>query len=55
MYSDGVLGRQGWAYGPLSPILEERVRSAGAEQPLAWGERFVHAATLDEIFNGRAD
>ena len=39
-------------FGSLSPAIEERVRGADAEQLLDWGERFVDATSLDEIFDG---
>ncbi len=39
-------------FGALSPAIEERVRGADAEQLLDWGERFVDATSLDEIFGG---
>ena len=38
-------------YGALSPSIEERVRKADADRLLEWGERFVTAASLDEIFD----
>jgi len=42
-------------YGALAPDLETRVRNADADRLLDWGERFVHASSLDEIFNGKVD
>ena len=40
-------------FGPLSPAVEERVRSADAEQLLDFGERFVDATDLEEVFDSR--
>ncbi len=41
-------------YGPLTPEIEERVRSAEADQLLDWGERLVTVDSLEEVFdNGR--
>ncbi len=37
-------------FGPLSPAVQERVRDADADQLLVWGERFVTATELDEVF-----
>ncbi len=37
-------------YGPLDPVLRARIRSADTEQLMAWGERFVTATSLAEIF-----
>ncbi len=37
-------------YGTLSPSLEERIRAAEGAQLLEWGDRFVTASSLDEIF-----
>ena len=42
-------------FGPLSPIVEQRVKNADADRLLDWGDRFVTATTLDEIFDGRGD
>ncbi len=42
-------------FGPLDPELEARVQNAEAEQLLEWGDRFVHATDLEQIFGGRAD
>ena len=39
-------------FGSLSPAIKERIRGADAEQLLDWGERFVDATSLDEIFDG---
>ena len=39
-------------YGSLDRGVEERVRSADAEQLLEWADRFVTAETLDEVFDG---
>ncbi len=41
-------------YGPLAQEIEDRVRSADADQLLDWGERLVTVDSLEEIFdNGR--
>ncbi len=42
-------------YGPVSSDLEARVKSADAERLLDWGERFVDASSLDEIFDSVGD
>lgn len=41
-------------FGELGPGIEDRVRTADAARLLEWGERFVDATTLDEIFEGRS-
>ena len=40
-------------FGTPDPAIEERVNTADAEQLLEWGERFVTANTLDEVFDGQ--
>ena len=40
-------------FGPPHPAIEERVKSADAEQLLEWGERVLTANTLDEVFDGK--
>ncbi|MCP3961901.1 MAG: DUF4351 domain-containing protein [bacterium] len=42
-------------FGKLSPSVEERLRSADADLLLEWGDRFVTATTVDEIFDGKRD
>ncbi len=39
-------------FGRLDPSVEKRLQSAGAEQLLEWGERFVTAESLAEVFAG---
>ena len=39
-------------FGSLDPVIEERVHSADAARLLEWGDRFVTANTLDEVFDG---
>jgi len=39
-------------FGSLGPEIQERVRRADAGQLLEWADRFVTAATVEEIFNG---
>ena len=39
-------------FGPPDPSVEERLKSADAEQLLEWGDRFVTANTPDEVFDG---
>jgi hypothetical protein len=40
-------------FGPLSQGVQRTIESAGAEQLLEWGDRFVTARTLEEIFDGQ--
>ena len=51
--ADLLLRQLARRFGPLSPAVEERVRRADAERLLAWGERFVDAADLEEVFDGK--
>lgn len=37
-------------FGPLEPGVEERVRSADADRLLAWSERILTAASLQDVF-----
>ncbi len=37
-------------FGPLDEHTRQRVESADAERLLEWGERFVDAAALQEVF-----
>jgi len=37
-------------FGPLPEGALERIRAAGAEELLAWGDRVLTAETLDEVF-----
>ena len=54
--ADLLLRQLGRLYGPLKPAIEERVRSAKADQLLEWGERLVTSGSLDEVFGrGRDD
>ena len=39
-------------FGPPDSSVEERLKSADAEQLLEWGDRFVTANTPDEVFDG---
>jgi hypothetical protein len=38
-------------FGALNPALRHRIESADAERLLDWGERFVTARSLEEIFD----
>ncbi len=38
-------------FGALDAHLEARIRAGGVQELLGWGERFVDASTLDEIFD----
>ncbi len=54
--ADLLLRQLGRLYGPLAPAIEDRVRGAGADQLLEWGERLVTSGSLDEVFGrGRDD
>ncbi len=53
--ADLLLRQLGKLYGPLSPALEDRVRSAGAEQLLEWGERLVTTSSLSGVFGRDRD
>lgn len=37
-------------FGNLDPETRQRVQSADVEELLEWGDRFVEARTLDEVF-----
>lgn len=37
-------------FGPLTPEIEDRVRSADADRLLEWGERVLAAERLRDIF-----
>jgi Domain of unknown function (DUF4351) len=39
-------------FGSLSPEIQDSVHNADADQLLDWADRFVTAATVEEIFNG---
>ena len=54
--ADLLLRQLNRLYGPPTPAVEDRIRSAGADQLLEWGERLVTSGSLDEIFGrGRDD
>lgn len=38
-------------FGPLAPAVRRRIRSANAEQLLAWGDRLLTARSLAEVFD----
>ena len=42
-------------YGPLKPAVEDRIRGAGTDQLLEWGERLVTTGSLEEIFGRERD
>ena len=42
-------------YGPLKPSIEDRIRTAGADQLLEWGERLVTTGSLEEVFGRERD
>jgi hypothetical protein len=39
-------------FGPLSPEVEEQVRSADAARLLSWSERVLTAERLQDVFGG---
>jgi hypothetical protein len=39
-------------FGSLDSTVEERVRSADADQLLEWGERILSSETLADVFKG---
>ncbi len=42
-------------FGPtLSPVVQEKIRNASAEEQEMWAERILDARTLDEVFVGRS-
>ena len=49
--ADLLLRQLSRLYGPLAPEVEERVRGAGADQLLEWGERLVASDSLEEVFD----
>ncbi len=53
--ADLLLRQLGRLYGSLSPAIEDRVRTAGAEQLLEWGERLVTTGSLEEVFGRDRD
>ncbi len=40
-------------FGIVEPQVRQRIQDAGAEELLEWGERFVTAETLAEVFDGK--
>ena len=48
--ADLLLRQLSRLYGTLTPAIEDRVRRAGADQLLDWGERLVTSGSLDEVF-----
>ncbi len=40
-------------FGPLSQGVQQTIESADAEQLLEWGDRFVTARSVEEIFDGK--
>ena len=40
-------------FGPLSEWVQQTIESADAEQLLEWGDRFVTARTVEEVFDGK--
>ena len=48
--ADLLLRQLSRLYGPLAQAVEDRVRRAGADQLLEWGERLVTSDSLEEIF-----
>ncbi len=53
--ADLLLRQLGRLYGSLSPAIEDRVRRAGAEQLLEWGERLVTPGSLEEVLGRDRD
>ena len=48
--ADLLLRQLSRLFGPLAPAIENRVRSAGTDQLLEWGERLVTSRSLEEVF-----
>ena len=42
----------GHKFGPVPPVLEQRIKNARSEELALWGERMLGARTLDEVFSG---
>ena len=40
-------------FGPLSEWVQQTIESVDAEQLLEWGDRFVTARTVEEVFDGK--
>lgn len=40
-------------FGPLSQSVQRRISGADADQLLEWGECFVTASSIEEIFDGK--
>ena len=40
-------------FGTLDPEVKQRIETAKSERLLEWGDRFVMARSLDEVFNGQ--
>ena len=39
-------------FGPLDEVTRRRIEAADPDRLLAWGERFVTAESLDDVFTG---